>query len=152
MHSHDTVPTRWTGTRPTPHLDLWLEHASSTVRAIRVFGDLDAETTPQLDELLERQWGRAAEVLVVDLSRATFVSMDALSLLTEANEQARAHGIALRLVTGPPCVDRALRATGLHTQFSLYPALATAVTDAVGFRGVSPGQERRITHAGAVIH
>jgi anti-anti-sigma factor len=127
---HSGVPSRWTGSAFTPNLDLWLEHNGSAT-ALRTFGDLDAETTPQLDELLARELRSAAEVLVVDLSRATFVSMEALYVLTEAHEQAHAHGLTLRLVIGPPCVERALRAADLLGTFECYYALAPAMADPV---------------------
>lgn len=112
---------------PSPYLRLQLQRPTSQVVVVQVAGDLDTATTPYLTELLAPRLASTAEAVVLDLSRVGFLGTAGLSLLMEARQRADVRGVALRLVTGPVCVERALRATGLTGQFALYSALHLAV-------------------------
>ena len=110
---------------------MWLERPSSQVVVVRVVGDLDMVTTPQLTELLMPRLDAFLDRVVLDLSRVSFLGTQALRMFVEVQQVAHTRGLTLRLVTGPPCVDRALRASGLSDHFDTYPALGLATSEVV---------------------
>lgn len=112
-----------------PGVDIWVEYPDSDLALIRVFGDLDAVTTPQLAELLAPRLRSAVDAVVLDLSQVSFLCTQAMHLLVEAEQHADVSGVAFRLVTGPPAVDRALRAAGLTHRFDRYSALGLALRE-----------------------
>jgi anti-anti-sigma factor len=84
---------------------------------ISVFGELDEVTAPRLDELLRPRLDSTLKTMVLDFSRLDFLGVAALHMLAAASRRADARQIALRVMAGPPCVERALRATGLADHF-----------------------------------
>lgn len=67
------------------------------------------------------------DLIVLDLSRIDFVSIDATSALVEAKERARDHGFEFKLVTATRGVDRALAATGAGQLIACHPTVESAV-------------------------
>lgn len=96
-------------------------------------GDLDLLTCPAagrgLREGLERD---GCQVLVVDLSRVTFLGAAALTILLELRSLAVARQVELRLVASTKQVLRPLEVTGLSIEFTIYDCLAGATEKPAG--------------------
>lgn len=78
------------------------------VPRIRLLGECDISTVPELEEHVGKQlrWGK--NHLVFDLSEATFVDSSILRILLGAHRQATAAGGEVVLVCGPGFVRRLL--------------------------------------------
>ena len=88
---------------------------------VRVGGDLDLETSPELTDQLKALLG--PHLLVVDLSEVEFMDSTGLGVLIGAHKEQQAHGGALALVGAQPRVQKILRITKLHKVFDLHPTL-----------------------------
>lgn len=110
-----TPPRNATAKRPSPDTatQMWLQRPTRDTTVVHVIGALDTLHAPRLDALLMPRLTSTLHTLVVDLSQVTFLGVDALRLLTTAHDHTESQGKSLRLVTGPPAVDRALLAGGL---------------------------------------
>lgn len=117
---------------PDPAVSMQVHRPSRDTVVVSVSGELDEMRTPRLDELLTSRLKAAVDTVVLDLSQVSFLGVEALSLLTRAHRHAQARGVALRLVTGPPTVQRALRAGGLDEHLETYASRSDAVAAASG--------------------
>ncbi len=93
--------------RSFPRFDCTLRSAGLDAAWVRVTGELDMATAPQLAEML----GRAQESsprLVLDLRQVTFIDSAGVHVILTANVRAIAAGRRLVLVRGPSQVDRVL--------------------------------------------
>jgi len=72
---------------------------------VRVVGELDGATTPQLEQMMRRA-GLHARRLVLDLRELSFIDCCGVHAIVNASRRARAAGQRLVLVRGPPQVDR----------------------------------------------
>lgn len=79
------------------------------------------------------------ETLVLDLSEVKFLGVAGLELLAYVRQRAASRSIAVCLVGGPVCVDRALRAAGWGETVPTYPSLKAAVA---GLSGRARGGHR----------
>lgn len=68
----------------------------------------------------------AGDLIVLDLSRVDFVSVDGASALVEAKNLAHGRGIDLKLVTATRGVEHALAATGARQLFDCHATIASA--------------------------
>jgi anti-sigma B factor antagonist len=73
---------------------------------LRPAGDLDIATAPTLERELEAAAAGDAEVIVLDLRQLTFMDSSGIHLLLRANETWGAREKRLRILTGPPLIDR----------------------------------------------
>jgi anti-sigma B factor antagonist len=78
---------------------------------IRVVGELDIATAPQLAQTLRQAQTRTRRV-VLDLRQLTFTDSCGVHLILDANIRAKESARRLVLVRGPSQVDRALTLTG----------------------------------------
>ncbi|WP_430332780.1 STAS domain-containing protein [Rhodococcus sp. ACT016] len=67
------------------------------------------------------------DLIIVDLSRIDFVSIDATSALVDAKKLVFDRGIDFKLVTSTRGVERALAATGARQLFTCYRTVESAV-------------------------
>lgn len=100
------------------------------VLVVRVAGEVDLRTAPQLqqalDETLERMAGGR---VVVDLTDVPFFGTPGLAVLAEAAAQADEHHCMLRIVVGiNPIVRRSIEVTGLDRVLMLCVNVVEAVT------------------------
>lgn len=123
-------------------LHLRVHYPSPRVVAVQARGDLDEVTTPRLEELLIPRLACAAQLVVLDLSRVSFLGTAALQLLITSQERAATRRTTLRLVTGPACVRAGLRAAGLTQQFVTCATLAEAMQPA-GEQDTSPASAQQ---------
>lgn len=95
---------------------------------VQVRGEVDYSSVPALDQRLSVILTMRAPTVVLDLSRLTFIDCAALRVLVAARRRAAVHGTALVLAAPHPNVARTLQITGLDRQFTVFPAVAKAVT------------------------
>lgn len=96
---------------------------------VHVHGELDTMTAPVLREQLAGQTA-AADLMVVDLSRVTFLGSAGLAALVAAKDEVDRAGHRLRLVCGSHTVTRALEATGLLSMFDVADGVPEALHEA----------------------
>ena len=94
-----------------------VEHGGGAV-VVGVIGEIDTMTGPVVGEQLTARL-TAADLVVVDLSRVTFLGSAGLAALVAAKDEADNGGKRLRLVCGSHTVTRALEATGLMSVFDV---------------------------------
>lgn len=82
----------------------------------------------------------AGDLVVLDLSRVDFVSVDGAAALVEAKDLADTRGVDFMLVTRTRGVDHALAATGARRLFECHPTLDAA-------RAARPGGADLLGHS-----
>jgi anti-anti-sigma factor len=92
--------------------------------AVRVTGDLDLETAPQLLAAIEPHLAGGSEPLVLDLSRLSFIDSSGLSALIRINQRMTDAGCGLTIVAPAPPVAKVLEITGLDRVLPLRPGPA----------------------------
>ncbi len=129
-----TEPDAAAGTSAGNALALRVEHPSSTSILIGIAGELDANTAPRLHELLAPRLSSMAETVILDLSELRFLGVAGLELLAHARRVADGRAMAVCIVDGPVCVDRALRAAGWHQAVPTFASVEAAATEMTGGR------------------
>ncbi len=86
---------------------------------VRVGGELDLATAPDLDQVLSD----ANSEIVVDLAALEFMDARGLAVLSAADGRARQHGDRVSVVHASPLVQRMFRTTGLEHLLSGSDAL-----------------------------
>jgi anti-anti-sigma factor len=81
-------------------------------------GELDIETVARLRTALDELSSAGWENVVLDLRELTFIDSMGLSLLLEADREARRTGRSFAIVDGSPAVARLLEAVGLTGHFA----------------------------------
>jgi anti-anti-sigma factor len=76
---------------------------------VQVAGELDIETTPQLERTLREP---RAQLVVLDLRELAFMDSSGVHAIVNASVRARQLGRRLILLRGPPRVDRIFGLTG----------------------------------------
>jgi anti-sigma B factor antagonist len=97
------------------------------VLVLRVEGEVDVSTAPELRERLDGLADRGHTSAVVDLSAVSFVDSTALGVLVSGVKRRRAAGGDLRLVVTEPRVAKVFEITGLTEVFGIYPTVDDAV-------------------------
>jgi anti-sigma B factor antagonist len=87
--------------------------------AIRVSGDVDLATSPELDSLLSRFANDGAAAVTVDLSRVTFFDSSGVRVLVAAKHRYDDAGRHFALSELSEPVRRVLRLTGLLETFDV---------------------------------
>jgi anti-sigma B factor antagonist len=88
-----------------------LQQSGRDVAWMRVTGELDIATAPQLEQTLREAQLRARRV-VLDLRELTFMDCAGIRPILAASNHARQAGADLVLVRGPSHVDRLFTLTG----------------------------------------
>jgi len=115
-------PTAWPSATVAP-MELSVSHPRSGVSVIEVVGELDALTTPMLDDCLQELLRDGPKELVVDLSEVTFLGSSGLAALVQCSRRLEATGSTSRLrLAGAEhrAVRRPLEMVGLLPLFSLH--------------------------------
>lgn len=94
---------------------------------VRVGGDLDVYTAPQLRETLADALTNGG-LVVLDLSEVHFIDSTALGVLVNALQQSQSGEGELRLVVDDPYLLKIFRITGFDGLFSIFPRVADAVS------------------------
>jgi anti-sigma B factor antagonist len=88
-----------------------LRQSGRDVAWVRVTGELDLATVPQLEQTLG-QAQLCARRVVLDLRQLTFMDCAGLHVILDASDHASQAGARLVLVRGPAPVDRVFTLTG----------------------------------------
>jgi anti-sigma B factor antagonist len=102
---------------------------ASAVR-LRVSGELDNATAPQLDHALGRAQADAV-LVILDLRELEFMDSSGVHLIVAASDRARQAGGRLVVVRGPGQVERIFALVGLERQLELVDHLPVAPGAAV---------------------
>jgi anti-sigma B factor antagonist len=86
---------------------------------IRLLGELDLSTAPQLREELLRLTDGGGPEIVVDLSELAFIDSTGLSVLITGLKRVRQQGGEMALRSPSPNTRKVLEITGLHEVFSI---------------------------------
>jgi anti-sigma B factor antagonist len=100
---------------------------------VRLIGELDLAAVEPLQHELDRVCADGPAALTVDLSELDFVDSSGLHLLMRLRGVCQSRQLSLRLVPGPPAVQRLFLITGTDTQFTFVdelPRAASAVDNA----------------------
>ncbi len=97
--------------------------ARGTSLALRVRGELDMSTAPQLAEAIAAAAGSGAETTVLDLSGVTFIDSSALRVLVVAGRSLGEAGGQLQIGPRSDMVARVLTMTSLDTQSDAFEVL-----------------------------
>jgi anti-anti-sigma factor len=101
------------------HIEADTDGATATVR---LAGELDVHTAPQLGEILTRaQEGGATEV-VIDVAELRFCDSSGIQVLVQARERAINAGGVVRLAGVQGTVEKVLVVTGLLDLFQPTPS------------------------------
>lgn len=112
---------------------------SPSIYVVSVTGEIDAFTSPSLEQELDWVLRDGASNVVVDLGEVAFIDSTALRVLLRALPKFSRRGGKLVLATADSRVLRTLEITGLDRKFKVEPRLAEAITQLAN--GQSPVRE-----------
>ena len=87
-------------------------------------GELDLSTVEQVEQELDAAEARDEKLLVIDLSRLTFLDSTGLRLMVTADQRARQDGRRLVIVRGPDTVQRVFSITKLDETLEMVDDLS----------------------------
>jgi anti-sigma B factor antagonist len=99
-------------------LELAIEEQDGLVRLL-LRGELDLSTVSRVQEALERAEASSPPVIVLDLSKLTFLDSTGLRCLVTADQRARDTGRRLVIVRGPDAVQRVFEITRLEERLEM---------------------------------
>ncbi|NLE73884.1 MAG: STAS domain-containing protein [Actinobacteria bacterium] len=94
---------------------------------IRVNGELDVYTAPQLKNALSEGASQGHHSLVIDLTCVGFLDSTALGVLVGGQKQMEAEAVRLSLVITDPNLAKIFRITGLDGLFEIYSSVSEAI-------------------------
>ena len=97
---------------------------------VRVTGEIDIRTAPELRDVLARLLDGGTERLVVDLEGVEFLDSTALSVMVGAHKRLVRKGSGLVLVCTRDPILRVLTVTGLSRVFTVHDGLDAALSEA----------------------
>jgi len=106
---------------------------------IRVAGELDLATAPDLAAALDSHIDSCTTDVIVDLGAVTFLDSSALKVFIGALRRLRAAGRRLTVSAVSPAAARVLEVAGLTDEFSAHPLVQPS---GVSSRASSPLQPR----------
>jgi len=99
-------------------LEIETEAGKGLVR-LALRGELDLSTVAKVEDELKRVEGDGPEVIVLDLSRLSFLDSTGLRCLVTADQRARENGRRVVLVRGPDPVQRVFTITRLEERLEM---------------------------------
>ena len=99
-------------------LEIETEVADGLVR-VALRGELDLSTVNKVEEELQALEADGARLIVLDLSRLSFLDSTGLRCLVTAHQRARDAGRRLVLVRGPDAVQRVFTITRLEERLDM---------------------------------
>lgn len=107
--------------------DVSAERLGDDAGVVRLSGEVDMYTAPQLKQSLLGLIDGGAAKVVIDLSSVTFIDSTALGVLIGGVRRLHAAGGAMALVVTTRPVERVLSITGLDRVFTIHATLEDAV-------------------------
>jgi anti-sigma B factor antagonist len=111
-----------------PQFDVSVEHAGTTA-IVRLAGELDLATAPELAEVLHGLDG-ACQRIILDLTGLEFIDSTGLRLAVTEHGRAGAEGFEFVIAGAAGPVLKVLRLTGLDVTLPLAPDVASVLGDA----------------------
>ena len=102
------------------------------VSVIATSGELDAASSPDVEQALDRLMNEARRRFVIDLSATSFIDSSGLALLVRAFKRVRGGGGKLFVAGLQPAVRKVFELTRLDKAFDLSPSAEEAVRRAAG--------------------
>ncbi|MHA6801529.1 STAS domain-containing protein [Bounagaea algeriensis] len=102
--SADGLTDEWPGLR------VRLRHAAAAALVVELAGELDGVTVVELHDKLRPQWILGLEVVVLDVARLSFISVEGLDAVRYLRRRASRARCAVYLVGEPLCLVRLLAA------------------------------------------
>jgi anti-anti-sigma factor len=109
-------------------LEIETEVADGLVR-VALKGELDLSTVNKVEEELESLEAGGAKLIVLDMSRLTFLDSTGLRCLVTADQRARDAGGRLVLVRGPDAVQRVFTITRLEERLEMVDDVASVTPE-----------------------
>lgn len=103
---------------------------------VKVFGELDLFTAPQLRTFLRETLEHRGRSLILDCSEMGFMDSSGLAVLVDIQKRALRAGGCVRLAMPVPMVEDQLVVTGLHKMLPTYPTVEAAAH----VQATSPGR------------
>lgn len=111
-----------------PQFDVSVEH-SGTTAIVRLAGELDLATAPELTEVLHGLES-SCERVILDLSGLEFIDSTGLRLAVAEHGRASADGFEFVIAGAAGAVLKILRLTGLDVTLPLAPDVVSVLGDA----------------------
>jgi anti-sigma B factor antagonist len=92
---------------------------------VAVSGEIDLFTAPEFKEAVSAALSTRADVLVIDLSRATFMDSSSLGVLIGAHRRLDRRRGRLVIACDQPAILKVLRVTGLDGVFDIVESAPT---------------------------
>lgn len=94
---------------------------------IRVAGEIDVYSAPQLREAILALIGTGVSHVIADLRGVEFLDSTGLGAIVGGHKRLRTNDGSLVLAASPDRIVRLFRITGLDRAFSLYPSVPEAI-------------------------
>lgn len=105
------------------------EQPAPDTALLRVAGEVDMLTSPDLRQAIAGQLGSGVRRLVIDLDSVEFLGTSGLATLVETRSEAEAHHVELWLVCANRNVLRPLQIAGLVGLFRIADTVSAAMAD-----------------------
>ena len=109
--------------------ELTIEQRDQAVH-VSLIGELDISTATRLEDDLRRVEAERPELIVLDLTRLSFMDSTGLRLLITADSRAREDGRRLAIVRGNDMVQRVMRLTRLDERLHIVADAEAALAGA----------------------
>jgi anti-sigma B factor antagonist len=103
--------------------------AGADCAVLRVAGEVDAYTAPQLRERVIRLLADGEVHIVVDMREVEFLDSTGLGALVGSLKRARMQDGSLKLIMGSGRILHIFRLTDLSKAFAIHPSVAEAIND-----------------------
>ena len=101
-------------------LDITTEEAGVGVAVVALAGEIDLYTCPEFKQELLRVIADGATLVVVDLTKTTFIDSTALGVIIRGVERLKQRDGRLVVVCADPNIVKIFEVTGLNRIFSVY--------------------------------
>jgi anti-sigma B factor antagonist len=101
-------------------LDITTEEAGAGVAVVALAGEIDLYTCPEFKQELLRVIADGATLIVVDLTKTTFIDSTALGVIIRGVERLKQRDGRLVVVCADPNIIKIFEVTGLNRIFSVY--------------------------------
>ena len=101
-------------------LDITTEEAGPGVAVVGLMGEIDLYTCPEFKQELLRVIADGATLVVVDLTKTTFIDSTALGVIIGGVERLKQRDGRLVVVCADPNIVKIFEVTGLKRIFSVY--------------------------------
>jgi anti-sigma B factor antagonist len=101
-------------------LDISTEEAGPGIAVVALTGEIDLYTCPEFKQELLRVIADGATLVVVDLTKTTFIDSTALGVIIGGVERLKQRDGRLVVVCADPNIVKIFEVTGLNRLFSVY--------------------------------